>query len=402
MSVLVWIRAISLIALLPGVSWAQGVIRLQRGDTLVLRTTGPGRWGPPKRAVEVRRLSGPRDQEEFGRIDCISALPDGGVVVYDAKGLDGPTLFVINADGTTRRTLGRLGAGPGEYRATQLTTCLAVQADGTILFLDTGNSRIDRWGAKGEVLPAIPLSAIPVGPEPNLLAGANGSIYVRAGLGRPRRQFVPWHTDFSAFGFLHLSPSGAVLDTVHAQRTWRDYQLPREFDPWDFTLPFEDGTLFISGADRLAFLLRPRVGRDVLVEHPTDPVPVTAAERKEWTAIRGWYQGSVPPPAPSFASTKSSFFAVARAHDGTIWLRRHVAAVRDTPREAFPGVKDPPSPIREWFEPPVFAAFLVDGTYLGEAQLPLHSRMHVFAGAFAWGIAVAPDGQETLVRWRLR
>ncbi|MBP7621042.1 MAG: hypothetical protein KA745_08760, partial [Gemmatimonadales bacterium] len=103
-------------------------------------------------------------------------MPDGGVVVYDAKGLDGPTLFVINADGTTRRTLGRLGAGPGEYRATQLTTCLAVQADGTILFLDTGNSRIDRWSAKGEVLPAIPLSAIPVGPEPNLLAGANGSI----------------------------------------------------------------------------------------------------------------------------------------------------------------------------------------------------------------------------------
>lgn len=397
-----WTTAASLVLLVPPVTSAQGVSRMQRGDTVVLHTTGQGRWGAPKRAVEVLRVSGPRGEEEFGRIDCISALPDGGVVVYDAQGLDGPMVIVINGDGTTRRTLGRVGAGPGEYRPARLSTCLAVQGDGTILFLDTGNSRIDRWSAKGEVLPAIPLSTPLVGPEPNILPGTGGSIYVRGCFGRPRRQFVPWHTDFAACSFLHISAEGTVLDTVNTRRTWSDYQVPREFDPWDITLPLEDGTLFVSAADRLAFLLRSRTGRAVLIEHPTDPVPVTAAERKEWTAIKGWYQGSVPPPAPSFANTKSAFFAVARAHDGTIWLKRHVAAVRDTPREAFPGVKDPPSPIREWFEPPVFAAFLVDGTYLGEAQLPLHSRMHAFTGAFAWGIAVAPDGQEALVRWRLR
>ena len=68
---------------------------MQRGDTVVLHTTGQGRWGAPKRAVEVLRVSGPRGEEEFGRIDCISALPDGGVVVYDAQGqpVDGAQVF---------------------------------------------------------------------------------------------------------------------------------------------------------------------------------------------------------------------------------------------------------------------------------------------------------------------
>ncbi len=392
-----------LLLLLPALASAQpGMVRTQRGDTTVLRTTGNGLWGAAKRANEVLRISGAPGRDEFGRIDCLSALPDGGVVVYDAQGLDGPAVIVLNADGTTRRALGRVGSGPGEFRPTRLSSCLAVQADGTILFLDTGNSRINRWGPKGEVLSAIPLSSIPVGPEPNLLPGANGSVYVRAGLGRPRREFVPWHTDYSAFGYLHLGQNGAVLDTIRAQPTWREYAPPREFDPWDITLPLDDGTLFISAADKLAFLLRPRAGRDVLVERPIPPVPLTAEERKEWTAIKGWYQGPVAPPSPKFATIKSAFFAVVREQDGTLWLQRHTAAVRDTPREALPGAKDPPSPIRSWFEPPTFSAFRSDGAYLGEVRFPLHSRSHSFAGSSAWGISTAASGEESLVRWRIR
>ena len=302
-------------------------------------------------------------------------------MVYDSKGTGGPTIGVFNTNGTFRRALGRVGGGPGEYRATRVSTCLTAQNDGTILFLDTGNSRIDRWNVKGEPLSPIRLTQLPLGPEPNLLPGLNGSVYVRALLARPRPGFGPWTTDFSAYGYLHVDSNGSIVDTVRAQRSWRQYTIPREFDPWDITQPLPDGTILVSGTDRLAFLLRSRSGgAGTLVEHPLDAIPVTAEEQKEVTAIRQWHQGPVAPPPPVFAEHKSAFFAVAFGLDGSIWLERHTTAMRGKAREALPGATNPPSPMQEWFEFPTFAGFRSDGTYLGDVRFPVGHETLQFCG----------------------
>ena len=51
-------------------------------------------------------------------------------------------------------------------------------------------------------------------------------------------------------------------------------------------------------------------------------------------------------------------------------------------------------------EPPVFAAFLADGTYLGEIRFPLRARV-TFVGNHAWALVPDADDVQTLVKYRL-
>jgi len=52
-------------------------------------------------------------------------------------------------------------------------------------------------------------------------------------------------------------------------------------------------------------------------------------------------------------------------------------------------------------EPPVFAAFNVSGTYLGELQFPLGTRQIVFGKQSAWGVCDGADGAPNLVEFQL-
>lgn len=88
-------------------------------------------------------LGGGAAGEGFGRI--VSVVADSAGLIYAADGLD-ERIHVLGADGRPLRTLGRRGAGPGEFRDLY---SLAWVGD-TLAALDPGNARIGLFTRDGQ------------------------------------------------------------------------------------------------------------------------------------------------------------------------------------------------------------------------------------------------------------
>ena len=177
-------------------------------------------------------------------------------------------------------------------------------------------------------------------------------------------------------------------------------------EPWDASNQVQLGSdQGDSPIGHIGYLVRPiGGGRMLLAEHLSKPVPLLAEERAEWVAYLDWNQ-KMPGSAgarPSLPATKPQLILFTSDLDGRVWLLRHTRAVRGRPVPFMavpPG--SPQSPLREYFEPPVYTVFRVDGTYLGEVRFPVGAMLMSFAGDIAWGVTTDDDGQQFLTRWRV-
>jgi hypothetical protein len=141
--------------------------------------------------------------------------------------------------------------------------------------------------------------------------------------------------------------------------------------------------------------------------------PFQPEERRQLQALAEWFnkEGRSPSQAPlptSLPATKPAYSGIRTDNDGRIWLKRFVPAVKvdveakprpvvgnedGTPRAAEPKVS--------YQEPPVFAAFGLDGHYLGEVRFPLGATHVAFVGDVAWAVIKGEDDQDMLVKYRL-
>ncbi len=84
---------------------------------------------------DLRSLASTRSQFTFGHLRGARELSDGRVLVSDERER---AILVVSADGTTRRSLGRRGDGPGEYR--NPGDAFAMGGDSTV-FVDADDGR---------------------------------------------------------------------------------------------------------------------------------------------------------------------------------------------------------------------------------------------------------------------
>ncbi len=90
--------------------------------------------------------------EALGMIQTVRALPDGRVLVADPLG---QVLVAIDMDAGTSDTIGRRGAGPGEYD--QPDAVFPLPGDSTLL-IDLGNGRLTVLGPDLERGATMPLA----------------------------------------------------------------------------------------------------------------------------------------------------------------------------------------------------------------------------------------------------
>lgn len=371
-------------------------------DTTVIHSTGTGVWGAPITAVEDLRLGGEHSAQEFGDLPCIAALPDGGVAAFDARGPKGPVLLVFDSKGKLRLSLGRGGGGPGEFSRFTNAFCLAATSVGTLLMLDLGNNRVNRWTSSGTLLTSIPLPTGVGGPGPYILPGPDRSVYIRVALRAPR---AGTGFDRSAYGFVRLGEDGRILDTLPLPRPSPSKAPPRLFDPVEFIMPSADGRVVQSFSDRLAFTVSsPRGVLSVSRDVPT--VQTLSGERRELEAEMDFWavQSKGMVPNPGVAPTKSATADMRVDTQGRIWFQRNVAAVKGamTFPQALPNQPAPPG--RSYLMPPVLNAFDANGRYLGEVRIPQRQGFLVdlsFVNQFIWGYLMDDDGFPVLVRWRV-
>lgn len=370
---------------------AQAEVRAP-ADTTILRPRAGGTWRTPRTAPELLVVEGTAPGREFGELMDALALSDGRVAVFDGRGVNGPELLLLNAEGERMRQLGRVGTGPGEYGPSVTPGSIAEGPEGEIWVYDRRSRRIVRWARDGGVLPAV---ALTVSIEPShaapLLAGPAQSIFAPAAGGDGPS---PWQ------GYLRFALSGQLLDSLVTPMVRGNPQLQSSLWPQWLMHPMRDGRLSLARGDGAAlFLTDAKAGRIVRIEVPVRGTPFLPRERAEWQALLEFEATKMSLPVPRLPATKPVFARIQVDANGTLlWLQRPVQG-RPAPPEQRLSLGDG-APVLSYAEPLAFSAVGVDGTYLGELAFERLGIGRIsFAGDAAWGIARGKSGASVLVKW---
>lgn len=402
-----WMAAVAALLSVVGAQTATSqaasrVERLRRGDTAVVRTTGPGVWQSPRTAVEVLRVRGRSPDAPFGYVGHVTPLPNGDVVVWDPLG---PTLDVLDSLGKFVRAIGRSGDGPGEYKGPLLPVALG--SDGVFLVYDGNHMRINRYGPTGKVLPSFPIADAAGGRNhEHLKAGRAGTIYGLAIVRQPDQRMV---SQLDIYGYVHYTSTGKVLDTIPPQRLWYSGARTTGYEPNNDWTVLPDGRILAWRTDRVGFFVKGPTGMTT-VELATEAPRFEALHRRELQAVQDFSEkhrgseggitntthGVIPERKPAITDLRLEM------GEQRVWLRRSVASIRVPPRPGLPARPiDPKPPTVSFDEPEVWVAFRLDGTYLGEVRFPMGVQVRVFDKDVAWAATLSADDEPLLVKYRI-
>jgi hypothetical protein len=393
------IRLLALLAVtLAQSAQSQNASRTTHGDTAVVVTRGNGKWGAPHDAIEVLRVPGDTKETTFGAAYVLQATPDGGVVIFDTKGEEGMIIRQFDASGKFVHNIGRQGPGPGEYMRPNAS--VAVHPNGSVYVRDDDKS-VSVFGKDGKLAHTFALN-YNNGSTLEIYAASDGSVYIRAPEVRAMTAMP------GARPFFHYSLGGKLLDSISVAAHWVPAPTP-DIEHWRV---FPDGRLLFMRTDKVGFLIS-RPGRSALVgEVAAAAVPYLPEEREQIDAARNLFldkcggdqaHGGPPTKRVVIGETKPASRQMSVDVDGRIWITKSTTAQKVSPittascslrgRGAFKAQVS-------YQEPPVFAAFQPDGTYLGEVRFPLRARV-TFVGNTAWALVPDADDVLTLVKYRL-
>jgi hypothetical protein len=369
--------------------------RSKRGDTTIVRTVSGSVWGERVSLLGELRI-GTKDgdgPDAFGFIQSLAVFPDGVIAVFDGSV---PALRLFGADGKHVRTLGRVGAGPGEYRNQALG--LAVDRDGVLLMYDPGNVRLNRWKEDGTLLPSW-YAPGRLFTAQALQVDTAGNTYIRVTLEQPQPG-KEWK-----MGLARLGPSGLVADTIPMPVIPGDAPASGTFfDPAKHWHLNRAGDLVSGFSGRYAITVSGRE-RVVRIERVVQRVSLLPDERKNYQEVadvlRQNPMGRPIPPLATVPSEKPFWRSLQSDLDGRIWVEVHgkAEAFDPPPRPGPPGA--PPVPPIRWREPRAYDVFRKDGAYLGRLDFPARTSMYEARGDRIWAVQRGEDDEQYIVRYRI-
>lgn len=380
------------------------------GDTLVVRTIGSGNAGVRDLVEEVRigEMEG-AEEYMFGAISEMLALPDGSVLVFDRLA---PALRHYGGDGRLIRTIGRKGAGPGEYEA---SGGLALLPDGQVAMWDPRNGRIQLYsqdGTAGEMI------RLPGGFFSNrsVWSDASGRIYYRAVLrdddqaSRPRMGIRTGVGRFAIGDTAHDTlppPVEAPDNLILSARSPDGGSFSTRFVPFSAAPAWTvyDGGFAFTTDSRYRIVVQ-RDGRLMAIERETDAVPVQGAERANHEEVTTFDMRAVNPGwswnGPGIPDTKPFVRSLHPTPDGKLWVQTSAPGVIDSTLIEENRAEDKRPPLI-WTERVTADVFGADGRFLGRVVFPERVRWWTLSahGDHVWAVQTDEVGVEQLVRWRI-
>ncbi|HKS07665.1 MAG TPA: 6-bladed beta-propeller [Gemmatimonadaceae bacterium] len=378
----------------------------QRADTLVVRGNGDVPASAVRRLVPEWQASDA--SAEIGTVDGMAVAPDGRVYVWDEKT---PSLWMLNADGTGLKRIGRKGAGPGEYDGINGIT---IRPDGKLAAWDAGNSRINIYNADGSFVA-------------NWLIKMSGRTYTSGALTADVRNRVwmqwsvpnpanPTDRQQNLGAIVGYDLAGVLRDTIIIPQYPGDpilrAQSPDGGSRMGRTLPF--GTSTRSATSPLGFVVsgpgRPYVfnttfnGRPVRVEREYTPVAVTRDERDKYHAQLEASMRRTQPDwkwsGPDIPDTKPAYGSFLIGAEGRIWVQLSVESEKYTPDA--PATAQPnPLPVVPYRSRELrWDIYEPDGKFVGRVAVARGFTPYAARGDAIWGVTRDADDVPTVVKLR--
>jgi len=350
------------------------------GDTTIVHTLAGQAWPSGIQLTEdlaIGLLDGPV-YLIFGEVSRMAEDRHGGIYVLDGQV---PEIRHFDHTGRFLGTIGRAGAGPGEYQP--LSLGLVVDSAGVLYMHDWANSpRLVRFAEDGRALDPWPIGSpfLTTRPGTWIYSDGPGRVLVTAG-------------EIDDLGLLVIV-DGQVIDTLAVpqlpglpEKRGGPYRI-EEYWSW------HPQGYFVVGVSREYSLEahRPdgvlRIRRDV-EESPVHPEEAAAWRRRfEWMEQQPAYR---PPEGEWIPATMPPFRGLEVGDDGRIWVRRNTDPIQIPVEES---LGQPPV---GWVQPFVYDVFEADGTYLGEIRFPERFEPHVFGTGHVWGVRRGEFDEEYLV-----
>jgi hypothetical protein len=331
---------------------------------------------------------------EFTRITGAIELPSGQIVVSDARSA---YIRVFRPDGRFERNLGRVGAGPGEFR----NVTLLPPAGDTVLVWDAGLRRLTLYSPQGRLAGSLRVTASG-GSRPIGLVGRlpNGRWLVATSYVPSLMRSGGTYADSVRVGTIAASGGGDVA--------WIGWYPGATFWVWKPNAGSDHGEsvgfarfgaitrVLTSGANiviasggtneihvldatgrivrRLSTPARPKLIADAERARARDAALAQAESERSRALIEASYARSATPAAgPAFDDV--------RAVRGDLWIQKFTT--------------DPAAPQQ-------YTVIRLDGTVVGQLMLPSRARLIDAGTNYAWVVTTDDDGVERLEKYAIR
>ncbi len=349
-----------------------------------------------RRIALVRELAIGTDtagpEYEFSFVGQVAAARSGTVYVAAYEGPP-PQIRKYDPSGRFRGAIGRLGAGPGEYRSVD---GMALVGDSVLVVYDRRVGRVTLFDTLGNYLSSFRVPAVAFW-QNYFAALADGTIGIRARSGAPgddarvmRTVFVRYRLDGAVADSLAVPSEelgGVALGDPDVG--WRS-----AFTMTTVFAVLADGGLATAHTSRYRIEVAPARGRPFVIERDVAAVPLEPSEREEWQELVR--EASSPP--VTIPRHKPFLRALLADAQGRIWVDLYTRATR-YPRSADTAIARR-QPLT-WEEHNAYDVFDRRGAYLGRVDLAPSTRLAAIVGNRIWVVEKDESGFRILLRYRM-
>lgn len=385
-------------------SGLETVFDSSRTDSLIARVAGEVPAALVRTTTEELRIQPDADDtSSFGEVYEFDVSRDGRIFAFDAASR---RIFLFGPDGTLRRTIGRQGAGPGEFNS---DNGMVVLHDGRLAVLDAQNARISFFSADGDFETSW---SVPSGFSTNdgLRSDSTGALFVVRPVTAPREGEI-----LGRMGLVRLAVGGALGDSLVApdlpvrgvtyvavMKGGRSSTGPRHSARflWDW----HPGGYIVSANGGKYEIESSRAGRPLRVVRDA-PVVAVPDDERAWDQERITFSMRMNDPSwtwpgPPIPATKPPMAALRTARDGRIWVRVSTPSLSIPEAEREPQREGRPAPAR-FRDANVWEVFAADGRFLGRVGLSPNAQWMQADGDLLWVLDRDQDGLPGIVRLRV-
>ena len=378
-------------------------------DTVRVKSTAAPLWGPSVKlsvSQEIGQADGP-DEYSFGSIGAVTFDKQGRLYVYDSQD---KILRAYDASGKFLHTIGRSGAGPGEFED---VNSLKFTDDTVLVVRDASLSRVSFFYPNGKLRGSLTRPGFSKSGYNDFTVDREGLITFSTRRTDPALEQGAHAFDRRRYNqLMRVRPNGAMVDSmkIPAALLYDDattfiiasWGAGNNFIAQSSFAVLNSGGFVAGNGDAMRFVIRPPKGPIRIVERAWTPVPLGREERANWLEFAAHMAtrpqgvgGTGKPRNFRISSTKPAYKDIFTDEDSRIWISvwAHAHKVALPPR---PGSSKSTNPRLVWRQHETYDVFSDKGEYLGRVVMPDGMWAGNSRGNRMWTIGTGPDDEEVI------